>query len=236
MIKTWGAWRHYGPGYLYADDCEINDTVISQILSVADFESVEAFNDELGAHDRGELPEALQAKLMAIFSEPTYSGEDIPNHLTIGDGVVSSLQDSVQLRCPFKLARNHQPLEIEIYAMCIDSEGETYTVNLMAGVSSVNLFEAASEDLEPVCSVLIDKLASSRSRGIDDSDKAVLRAYLESNGADGQLVDDDDFVEELGTQVRYIVESIGISTIPFCNDSGEEVEFWIEAEEEIGFS
>ena len=59
---------------------------------------------------------------------------------------------------------------------------------------------------------------------------------MHSNGANGELADDDDFVEEIGMQVRYMVESIGISTIPFTDEDGEEIEFWIEAEEEIGFS
>jgi hypothetical protein len=231
-----GAWRYYAPGYLCADDCEVDDGVISQILLATDFDSVEAFNNELGAHDRGELPEALQAKLKAIFSKPTYSSEDVPAHLSISDGVVSSLQESIELKCPFKLAQEHKPLEIGIYAMSIENEDGVYTVNLRAGVSSAKLFEAASEDLEPVCSVLIDKLASAKSDEIDNSDKAELRAYLKSNGADLELVDDDDFLEELGMQVRYMVETIGIATIPFSDDSGDEVEFWIEAEEEIGFS
>ena len=59
---------------------------------------------------------------------------------------------------------------------------------------------------------------------------------MDSNGANRELANDDDFVEEVGMQVRYMVESIGISTIPFTDKDGDEIEFWIEAEEEIGFS
>ena len=79
-------------------------------------------------------------------------------------------------------------------------------------------------------------MASGSSDDLDDNERGLLKAWLVSNGANGELADDDDFAEELGMQVRYMVESIGISTIPFSDADGEEFEFWIEAEEEIGFS
>lgn len=188
----------------------------------------------MGSHDRGGLPEELQSRLKSIFRQPTYNADDIPDCLRIGDGVVSSLQVPIYLKSPFRLAQEREPLEIDVYSMSIVDEGGTYSVNFRAGVSSAKLFEAASEDLDSVCALLIDKLASAKSGEIDDSDKAALRAYLESNGADVELVDDDDFLEELGIQVNFMAESIGISVIAFADDSGEEVEFWIEGDEEIG--
>lgn len=236
MSKTWGAWRYYAPGYLSADDTEIGEEVISQVLSAVGFGSVDEFNSSVGAHARGELPEELQVKLKAIFQEPAYSGEDVPDQLTVSDGVVTSLEEPLVLRSPFRLADGHEPLEIGIYAMSIEDDGGTYSINLRAGVSSAKLFEAGSKELEGVCSVLIDKLAFGNSDDIDDQDRELLKAYLDSNGANIDLAVDEDFIEELGMQVRYMVESIGISTIPFTDEEGEEIEFWIEAEEEIGFS
>jgi hypothetical protein len=236
MTKTWGAWRYYSPGYLASDDIEIGDAVISEILSQTGFESVEEFNALLSTYPRGELPEDLQARLKAIFQEPTYAADDVPEELTISDGVVTSLEEPLVLRSPFRLATGHEPLGIGIYAMSIEDEGGTYSVNLRAGVSSPKLFEAASTELEGVCAVLIDKLAGGSSEDLGDEERQLLKDWLDSNGANRELADDDDFVEEVGMQVRYMVESIGISTIPFTDEDGDEIEFWIEAEEEIGFS
>ena len=84
--------------------------------------------------------------------------------------------------------------------------------------------------------MLIDKLASGMPDDLDSSDKDALTAYLESNGAEGSLIEDDDFLEELWTQVKYVVEYIGITTISFSNDSGDEVYFTVEGEEELGFN
>lgn len=236
MTKTWGAWRYYAPGYLAADDIEIGDEIVSEILSKVGFGSIEEFNALLSTYPRGELPEELQTRLKAIFQAATYADEDVPEDLTISDGVVTSLKEPLVLRFPFRLAEDHEPLEIGIYAMSIADEGGTYSVNIRAGISSPKLFEAASKELEGICAVLIDKLASGESGDIGDAERELLKVWLDSNGANRELADDGDFIEELGMQVRYMVESIGISTIPFTDEEGEEVEFWIEAEEEIGFS
>ena len=190
----------------------------------------------MSTYPRGELPEDLQARLKAIFQEPNYTAEDVPEELTISDGVVTTLEEPLVLRSPFRPAEGHEPLAIGIYAMSIEEEGAAYSVKLRAGISSPKLFEAASEELEGICGVLIDKLSSRSSDDLDDDERELLKAWLVSNGANGDLADDDDFAEELGMQVRYMVESIGISTIPFPDEDGEESEFWIEAEEEIGFS
>ena len=117
MTKTWGAWRYYSPGYLAADDIEIADEVVSEILSKTGFESVEEFNALLRNYPRGELPEDLQARLKAIFKEAAYAADDVPEELTISDGVVTSLEEPLVLRSPFRLAAGHEPLAIGIYAM-----------------------------------------------------------------------------------------------------------------------
>ena len=236
MNKTWGAWRYYSPGYLASDDIEIGDEIVSVILSKTGFGNVEEFNTLLSTYPRGELPEDLQARLKAIFQEPNYTAEDVPEELTISDGVVTTLEEPLVLRSPFRLAEGNEPLAIGIYAMSIEEEGGAYSVNLRAGISSPKLFEAASKELEGICGVLIDKLASGSSDDLDDDERGLLKAWLVSNGANGELADDDDFAEELGMQVRFMVESIGVSTIPFPDEDGEEIELWIEAEEEIGFS
>jgi hypothetical protein len=103
MTKTWGAWRYYAPGYLTSDDIEIGDEVVSEILSKTGFESAEEFNALLSTYPRGELPEDLQARLKAIFQEPTYSADDVPEELTISDEVVTSLEEPLVLRSPFRL-------------------------------------------------------------------------------------------------------------------------------------
>ncbi len=236
MTKTWGAWRYYAPGYLAADDIEIGDEILSEILSRVGFGSVEEFNALLSTYPRGALPEDLQARLKAIFQAPIYTNEDVPKDLTISDGVVTTLEEPLVLRFPFRLAEDHEPLEIDIYAMSIEAEGAIYSVNIRADISSPKLFEAASKELEGICAVLIDKLASGESGNISDDERELLKVWLDSNGANRELADDDDFIEELGMQVRYMVESIGISTIPFTDEEGEQIDFWIEAEEEIGFS
>lgn len=233
MTKTWGAWRYYSSGYLASNDSEIGDEIVSEILSKTGFRDVKEFNTVLSTYPRGELPEDLQARLKAIFQEPTYTAEDVPEALTISDGFVTTLEEPLVLPSPFRLAEGHEPLVIEIYAMSIEEEGAAYSVNLKAGISSPKLFEAASKELEGICGVLIDKLASGSSDDLDDDEREILRAWLVSNGANGEFVD-DDLTEELGMQVRYIVESIGISTIPFPDEDGEEIEFWIEGDEEIG--
>ena len=236
MTKTWGAWRYYSPGSLASDDTEISDEIVSEILSKTGFGNVEELNTLVSTYPRGELPEDLQARLKAIFQEPTYTAEDVPEELTISDGVVTTLEEPLVLRSPFRLAEGHEPLAIGIYAMSIEDEGGTYSVNLRAGVSSPKLFEAASKELEGICAVLIDKLAGGSSDDFGDDERELLKDWLDRNGANKELADDEDFVEEIGMQVRYMVESIGISTIPFTDEDGEEIEFWIEAEEEIGFS
>ena len=236
MTKTWGAWRYYAPGYLSEEDYEIDSKVISEILSHTGFESIKAFNDELNSHERGNLPDELQARLKSIFEQTMYSEEEIPEQLNISDGIIASLEESIDLEFPFKLAHDHEPLEVDLYAMSIEDEDGTYAVNLRAGISSAKLLEPKSKDLEKVCTVLIDKLASGMPDELDSEDKDALTAYLESNGAEGSLIEDDDFLEELGTQVKYVVEYIGITTISFSNDSGDEVYFTVEGEEELGFN
>ena len=103
-------------------------------------------------------------------------------------------------------------------------------------MSSPKLFEAASKELEGICAVLIDKLAAGSSDDLGEDERELLKDWLGRNGANNELADDEDFLEEIGMQVTYMVESIGITSIPFTDENGEEIEFWIEGEEEIGFS
>jgi hypothetical protein len=82
--------------------------------------------------------------------------------------------------------------------MSIEDEDGTYSVNLRAGVSSPKLFEAASKELEGICAVLIDKLAGGSSDDLGDDERELLKDWLDRNGANKELADDDDFVEEMG--------------------------------------
>ena len=236
MTKTWGAWRHYSPGYLCANDAEIDEGIICQILSISGFEDVGEFNNSLSSCARGELPDDLQLRLKDIFSDPIYEIEDVPDYFVIGSGVVSSLQESLQLQSPFRLAQGNEPLEVEIYAMHIEREESAYSVGLRAAISSAKVFEPKREDLEAVCSILIEKLASSNAEELNDLDKDCLRAYLHDNSADPDLVDDDEFIEELGMQVRWMIESFGLATIPLMDDTGRSIEFCIDGDEEVGFT
>lgn len=236
MTRFWGTWRSYDPGFLTSDDTEIDNEIVSQLLSAAGFKSAEEFNAVLGSYPRGELPEDLQVRLKAIFRVPAYTAEDVPDKLTISEGNVTTLEKPLVLQSPFRLAEGHEPLQIGIYAMSIEDDGGIYTVGLSADISSRRLFEAASEELEGICSILIDKLGSGASSDIDDEDRELLKTWLESNCANTDLVDDEDFLEELGMLVRFIVESIGITSIPFTNAHGDDIELYIEGDEEISFT
>lgn len=236
MSKAWGAWRFYGSGYLCSDEAEIDDTIMSQMLSIMGYTDIEEFGSTVGSYDRYELPGDIQAKIQKIFSKPSYSSKDVPDELRISNGIIAKLDETLVIKSPFRLADNHSPLEFEIYSMSIEEEDGSFSVDLRAGISSDRLFEPISEALENLCIILIDKLAAGKIEDIDDQDRELLENYLNDQGAPAGLAADDEFLQELGVQVQFMVETIGVCSIPFTDASGEEVEFWIEADEEIGFS
>ena len=52
---------------------------------------------------------------------------------------------------------------------------------------------------------------------------------------DSKLADDSEFLSEIGFQINHMIENIGIITKEFKVDD-EEVCFWLEGEEELGFN
>ena len=226
--KKWGAWRYYPKSYLCSDENHdwIGKETIQEMLDMMSFNSIEEFNKILSSFPRGEIPLSIQSKIKNLFHKHIYTENDLINEIIISDGCVESLKESIILENPFKIAENIIQPEIEIYAMNIREE----SIFLKAGISSECLYEAKESDLSNLCEIFIKSKTT-----LNSSELSITKDYLSSQMIDSKLADDSEFLLEIGFQINHMIENIGIITKEFKVDD-EEVRFWLEGEEEIGFN
>jgi hypothetical protein len=241
--RSWGAWRFYSPCRITGDTIEIDGKVISKILQSTGFESVDDFNSHVGSYPNNCLPDSLQQRLLTIFKKPTCTENDLPNRFTINlpdqgyDSKASGTTKTVIIESPFCLAKDPAGIEISIGSMQIEQhDGGKFAVVIRAGVTCASLFESRNDELGEACRVLIDGLAMGEPCEIGDEDRDVLQAFLEAQGIDQCLAYNPDFLDELGMAVRFMAESIGISTIAFVDAEGNTEELYLDGDEEIGFT
>ena len=119
--------------------------------------------------------------------------------------------------------------------MNISKDYDHFKINLRAGIASNKLFEPLTKDLESFTRLAIEKLPSGIGK-ISNSERLIIMKFLQLNKCDDSLAIDNDFLYELGMQMLFLVESIGIVTICFTDVDGGEGSFWVEGDEEIGFN
>ena len=68
-----------------------------------------------------------------------------------------------------------------------------------------------------------------------NSTELITKEYLSSQMIYSKLAEDSEFLSEIGFQINHMIENIGIITKEFKVDD-EEVCFWLEGEEELGFN
>lgn len=226
--KTWGAWRYYPSAYLCSDENHdwIGQETIQEMLELMSFNSIEEFNKILSSLPKGEIPLSIQSKIKNLFHDHIYTENDLINEIIICDGCVESLKESIILENPFKIAENIIQPEIEIYAMSIEEE----SVFLKAGISSKCLFEAKESDLLNLCEIFVKSKTK-----LNATELSITKDYLSSQMIDSKLAEDCEFLSEIGFQINHMIENIGIVTKEFKIDD-EEVVFWLESEEELGFN
>jgi hypothetical protein len=231
--KEYGAWRYYAPAYLESDDSEseISLEIVRQILEISKFKSIDDFNNEMNKHNRGELPEELQDKLRCIFLGHDEIIEAISSDSFYVDG-------AGELPSPLMIIQNPEPCKIEIYAISIEKiDAELFRIPVRMGISSAKLF-FPHPGYEKLCPLLIGGVDGIErdAESLNEDEKELLKKWA-SNG-DEEVEDFDEFFEEAVIQLRYrmIEEALGVCTIDFENEEGDELSFYVTGDEEIGFS
>ncbi len=231
MSYHFGCWRYYAPGNLESDQVQLDEKVISEMLELMGFNSVEEFNKTLATEQRNNLPTDLQNKIKNIFEPP-----DEPIDLWLPETISAETdQASIKFKNPIKALKNPEPLEINIYGMNIETNPSCndYTINLRAGISSNKLFEPLTKDHEPFVRLATEK---TEFENINIEERQEIIKFLQFNKCNDSLANDNDLLYELGIQIKFLAESIGISTLSFVDADGGEGEFWIDGDEEIGFN
>ena len=243
----------YSVGCLTGDEGDPSSHICSKMLAIMGYESTEAFNGELSKHKRGKLPSDLQQRIIKIFDTSGESAnQESDDIIRISDGVVDALDEVLELKSPFSLASGIPPEAINVYGMSFEPTGKSTTVNIRLGVSIEGFALPRDESLNEICSILINKIIPISDESLfnkwDDleldteydeyldqwlSDARIsIRSWLESEGADGTLADNNEFLTELGQQILYLREGIGLTTKSFVDEDGTEHCFWIEGDEE----
>lgn len=245
----------YSVGSLTGDEGEPSSHIASQMLALIGFESPDAFNSELSKHNRGEIPPNLQRRIINIFeTSEEADNQEIVETIRISDGIVEALDDVLEIKNPFRLCTGVPPAAISIYGMSFEPAGENTSINVRLGVSVEKFALPREESLQKICNTLINKIVPIADESLfnkwedlgNDSEydeyldewlsdaRISIRSWLESEGADGGLAENNEFLTELGQQILYLTEGIGITTKSFVDEDGTEHYFWIEGDEESG--
>lgn len=230
--KRYGAWRYFAPACLELDDeQQFSVKIVQQILRATGFSSVEAFNDEVKKHPRGELPEVLQDRLRAVF----LGHGEIPNYEFPEKIFVNGAGDLV---APVEKPSDQEPLRIEIAAISIEvGKNNRFRIPLRVGAESANLF-APRDGLEQLCALLMgDNSGDDRAWDLlSGEEQAVIRKWVSSSGA--HLENFDDFLDEVRAQLKFafIEPILDLCTIEFEDEDGDEVCLSVVGDEELGFS
>jgi hypothetical protein len=245
----------YSVGSLTGDEGDPSSHIASKMLAVIGFESPDAFNSELSKYKRGALPPDLQQRIINIFETGEQSAnQESVDIIRISDGIVEALDDSLEIKSPFRVCAGVPPAAISVYSMSFEPAGENTAINVRLGVSIEKYALPREESLQEICSIIINKIVPVSDEslfnkwadlGVDSeydeyldewlSDARIsIRSWLESEGADGALAENNEFLTELGQQMLYLTEGIGLTTKTFVDEDGTEHCFWIEGDEESG--
>ena len=243
----------YSVGCLTGDEGDPSSHICSEMLAIMGYESAEGFNSELSKYKRGELPPDLQRRIIKIFDTCGESNNQEPEDIIrISNGVVDALDEVLELKSPFRLTSGIPPEAINVYGMSFEPAGKSTTVNVRLGVSIEQLALPREESLNEICSLLINKIIPISDESLfnkwDDlglesdydeyldqwlSDSRIsIESWLKSEGADGALANNNEFLTELGQQILYLREGVGLTTKPFVDEDGIEHCFWVEGDEE----
>jgi hypothetical protein len=248
----------YSTGTLASDEGEPTSYVAEKMLEIMGFKSSEDFNKHLSLYKRGELPRELQIRIMALLDLPDANAprndEEDPEPIIISNGIVESLEEPVELQNPFACCGGPDASALQIYGMSFEPSGDYTSISLRLGISVKDYLSPRDNSLELICDVLIEKIIpladetlfnqwdelssdmeyeDYQKEWLSDSRETIAK-WLSSQSLDGSLAHNDSFLAELGQQLLYLTEGIGITTRTFVDDDGTEHCFWIEGEEESG--
>ena len=224
--QQYGAWRYYAPAYLESDDgeTEIPLAIVDNILDIIGYSSIDEFNNEMNKYNRGEIPEMVQNKLRRIFlGHDEIIEEQFPESLNV-EGVG-------ELPSPLVKIPNPEPCIIEIYAISIEkTEDELFEIPIRIGISC-SKFLAPKPDYERLSSLLIEGDAEK----LNEDDRDVVLKWFSEGGDENE--DFDEVFDSAATSLRETIEELmGIVSIDFEDEDGDEFVFYVTGEEEIGFS
>ena len=248
----------YSTGTLVSDEGEPTSYIATKMLETMGFSSPEDFNKHLSSFKRGGLPRDLQIRILAIFdliddSAPR-SEEEESEAIIISNGIVDELEEPIELLNPFASSGGPNASAIQIYGMSFEPSADYTSISLRIGISVKDYLRPRDIGNEPICNILIDKIIPladetlfdqwselSSDMEYDDYKKEwlsdsreMLSKWLSSQSIDGSLAHNDSFLEEMGQQLLYLTEGIGVTTKVFVDEDGTEHCFWIEGEEESG--
>jgi len=246
----------YTVGSLMGENGEPSEYVAQQMLELMGFASAQEFNSKISEHKRGEIPRDLQEKIIKIFDTTSQDPDpDDPSRtIRISDGIVDALSEVLELDNPFCCLGGPSASDIEVYAMSFEPTDSHVDIPLRIGVSKERFLQPATPSLSEVCAVILQKIIPiATSELFDKWDdlkldteyeefenewltecRGTIRNWLQSQGADGELAENNEFLTELGQQMLYLSEGLSVVTRTFVDKDGSECYFWIEGEEEIG--
>lgn len=248
----------YSTGTLAGDEGEPTSYIATKMLETMGFSSPEDFNNHLSSFKRGEIPRDLQLRILEIFdlfdTSALRNEEEESETIIISNGIVDILEEPVELLNPFASSGGPDASAIQIYGMSFEPSADYTTVSLRLGISVKDYLRPREIGNQPICKILVDKIIpladetlfdkwselgsdieydDYKKQWLSDS-REMISEWLSTQSIDGSLAHNDSFLEELGQQLLYLTEGIGITTKVFVDEDGTEHCFWIEGEEESG--
>jgi hypothetical protein len=184
-------WRYFAPASILINDgdgeFQLPESSIPQVLQLTGFKDLAAMQKTISRHQRSELPEDLQERLSRVF---VFEADDAAckEKLRVQD---SEGNDYV-LPFPFAVAEE-VPLKLEIYDFWLENKDGYADLYFRAGLEAPAMLKPRNKAALKVCDLLTgDDFANP-----DDDGRNAIAAWLRSNHVSEELVNDDDFLENL---------------------------------------
>jgi len=236
-----GLWRWYAPATLknVGDDSDlISANAVANLLREAGFQYVEDLTRHLSPFKRGEIPDALQNRIMRIFKVDTGF---LDNDLEFLLRPIEIDYDGRQVKIRYPLLPA-QPVtaDVVLAAFRITTvKDSSARISMRIGVATNDFLAPRGAADEKFCERFVVGNAALKD-DLNDDQKKILLSWLTASGVDANLamemLGDDQFRLELHNGIFDRIEEI----VSICGSDNLTDEngntFYIDGEEEKGFS